>query len=59
MLTKPALQKIIKGTSYTEQEDKYNNENMGKNKSHWMSRLANEEWGRIKHYKIRKGQELR
>jgi hypothetical protein len=31
MTTKPTLQKILKGTLYTEKEDKHNHENMGKN----------------------------
>jgi hypothetical protein len=32
--TKSALQKILKGILHTEKEDKYNQENTGKNKSH-------------------------
>jgi hypothetical protein len=43
MTTNPALQKILKGILHTEEEDKYNLERMGKNKSHYMSREANED----------------
>jgi hypothetical protein len=32
--TKPVLQKMLKGTSHTEEEDKFKHETMGKNKSH-------------------------
>jgi hypothetical protein len=38
MTTRLVLQKILK-----EEEDKHSHENMGKNKSHQMSRKANEE----------------
>jgi hypothetical protein len=38
MHTKPALQKILKEILYTEEEDKHNSENMGKDKSHHVSR---------------------
>jgi hypothetical protein len=41
--TKPAQQKILKRILHTEEEDKYNHENIGSNKSHKMSRYANEE----------------
>jgi hypothetical protein len=34
MTTKPTLQKILKGILHTEEEDKCNSENTGKNKSH-------------------------
>jgi hypothetical protein len=34
MTTKPALQKILKGIIYIEEEDKCNQENKRKNKSH-------------------------
>jgi hypothetical protein len=40
--TKPAQQKILKRILHTE-EDKYNHENIRSNKSHKMSRYANEE----------------
>jgi hypothetical protein len=33
MTTKAALQKIFKGILYTEEEEKYNHESTGKNKS--------------------------
>jgi hypothetical protein len=33
VLTKPALQKILKGILYMEEGDKHNLESMGKNKS--------------------------
>jgi hypothetical protein len=35
--TKPALQKIFEAILHIEEEDKHNNENLGKNKSHEMS----------------------
>jgi hypothetical protein len=38
MATKPALQKILKGLLHTEEEVKCNQEHMGQNKSHYMSR---------------------
>jgi hypothetical protein len=34
MATKPAMQKILKAILHTEEIDKYNQENSGKNKSH-------------------------
>lgn len=34
----PELQTILKGILHTEEEDKYNHENMGGRKFHYMSR---------------------
>jgi hypothetical protein len=41
--TKPALKKILKGILSTEQKDRQNHENMGKNKLHQMTSQANED----------------
>jgi hypothetical protein len=38
MTTKPAIQKMLKGILYTEDEGKHGHEDMGKNKFHKMSR---------------------
>jgi hypothetical protein len=38
MTTKPALQRILKGILHTEEEDKHNHKNMGKNKFSETSR---------------------
>jgi hypothetical protein len=38
MTTKPEMQKIPKGILHTEEQDKCNHENMGKSKSHQMSK---------------------
>jgi hypothetical protein len=37
MTTKPTLQKILKGTLHTEEEDIYNHTNMKENKTQQMS----------------------
>jgi hypothetical protein len=42
LTTKPVLQNILKGIIHSKEEDKCNHGNVGKNKSHQMSRQKNE-----------------
>jgi hypothetical protein len=42
MTTTSVIQKILKGILHTEEEDKHNQENIGRNKSYWTSRETSE-----------------